>query len=190
MIMITLHGPGPVKLGGSTVGFVMHLNHYRWVLLILLSSILAACAPPPVFKATGNEASVPPSTVAQTPEHFIGRSVIWGGRVISVQNLSNSTRIKILGYPLDSSQRPQLQGSEGGRFIAIMRGYVERLNYPPGTLVTIRGHIKGTFAGHVGQAAYVFPLVQVDASHVWTAEEMRSRRPNVNIGIGLGYWHG
>lgn len=168
----------------------MRLNRYRWVLLILLSSLLAACAPPPVFKTTGNEATVPPSTVAQTPEHFIGRSVIWGGQVISVQNLSNTTRIEMLGYPLDSSQRPQLQSSEGGRFIAIMQGYVERLNYSPGTLVTIRGRIKGTFAGHVGKAAYVFPLVQVEASHVWTAEEMRSHRPKVNIGIGLGYWHG
>lgn len=168
----------------------MHLNRYRWGLLILLSSVLAACAPPPVFKTTGNEAVVPPSTVAHTPEHFIGRSVIWGGQVISVQNLSNTTRIEILGYPLDSSQRPQLKSLEGGRFIAIMQGYVERLNYPPGTLVTIRGRIKGTFAGHVGKAAYVYPLIQVEASHVWTAEEMRSHRPNVNIGIGLGYWHG
>ena len=168
----------------------MHSNRYRWVLLILISSVLAACAPPPVFKTMGSEVAVPPSTVAQTPEHFIGRSVIWGGRVISVQNLANATRIEILGYPLDSSQRPQVQNPEGGRFIAIMKGYVESLNYPPGTLVTLRGRVKGTFAGHVGKAAYIFPLVQVDASHRWTTKEMRSRRSHINIGIGLGYWHG
>jgi outer membrane lipoprotein len=38
----------------------------------------------------------------------------------------------------------------------------------------------------VGEASYVFPLVTVNESHVWTAEELRKGHNNVHFGVGLG----
>lgn len=156
------------------------------LLPVAATLVLAACAPAPIFKAGPDVASVPPETVAQAPERYTGRAVIWGGQVVAVQNLPGSTEIQILGYPLDSSQRPLPNSPIGGRFIAIMQGYVEPLNYPAGSLVTLTGHIEGVRTGSVGDANYVFPLVKVTASHVWTAEELRSDKPHVSFGVGIG----
>ena len=67
-----------------------------------------------------------------------------------------------------------------------MPGYVESMDYPAGALVTVDGQISGSRAGKVGEAPYVFPLVKVNQSHVWTANELSSGKNNVHFGVGLG----
>jgi outer membrane lipoprotein len=92
----------------------------------------------------------------------------------------------LLAYPLDSSQRPKANDSGNGRFVAVLPGYAEPLDYPAGALMTVSGKLNGSRAGKVGQADYVFPLVGAAQSHVWTAEEMNKGRNNVRFGLGVG----
>jgi outer membrane lipoprotein len=147
---------------------------------------LVACAPAPIYKTTSATVTVPASQVAQSPERYINGEVVWGGRIVAVANLANSSEIELLAYPLDGSQRPKANDTGSGRFIAVMPGYVEPLDYPAGALMTVHGKLTGTRAGTVGQAPYVFPLVGVAQSHVWTADEMRSNKPNFSFGLGVG----
>ncbi|HZX70225.1 MAG TPA: Slp family lipoprotein [Rhodanobacter sp.] len=147
---------------------------------------LAACAPAPIYKTSANAVVPTPAQVAQTPERYSGNEMVWGGRIVQVNNFPDHSEIEVLGYPLDSSQRPRANDSGGGRFIAILRGYVEPLNYPAGALMTVEGKLNGTRAGKVGEADYLFPLVDVSQSHVWTPEEMSKGRNNVHFGLGVG----
>lgn len=148
--------------------------------------MLAACAPAPIYKHTAGAINAAPFQVAQTPERFAGESVIWGGRIVQVKNFPDHSEIELLAYPLDSSQRPKANDSGNGRFIAMMPGYAEPLDYRPGSLMTVSGKLSGSRAGKVGQANYVFPLVSVAQSHVWTAEQMRQGHNNFSFGLGLG----
>lgn len=156
------------------------------LLFPLAALALAACAPAPIYKNAPDMVTAPPFQVSQTPERFANGNVIWGGRVVAVHNLSDRSEIEVLAYPLDSSQRPKANDSGNGRFIAVMHGFVEPMDYPPGALLTISGKLGGSRAGQVGEASYVFPLVNVGQSHVWTAEELRSGRSNVHFGVGIG----
>ena len=153
---------------------------------LLLACTLAGCAPAPIFQTTVPTIAATPSQVAQTPERYANGEVIWGGKVVQVKNLADHSEIEILGYPLDASQRPMVKDDGGGRFIAVMAGYVEPLDYPPGALITLHGTLDGSRAGKVDEAAYVFPLVKVAQAHVWTAEELRQGHSNVHFGVGLG----
>ncbi|HEX7340853.1 MAG TPA: Slp family lipoprotein [Rhodanobacteraceae bacterium] len=164
----------------------MLTKHLRASCLILAALLLAACAPKPIYKPATDTIHALPRTVAQTPEHYGHAAVIWGGRIVKVTNLADRTEIELLAYPLDSSQRPQIGSAAGGRFIAIVPGYLEPLNYPPGRLMTISGRLAGTRGGKVGHADYVFPLVDADQYHLWTAEELRSPWSNVHFGVGVG----
>lgn len=148
--------------------------------------VLAGCAPKPIYRASPDLVQATPAQVARTPEPFSRGQVIWGGRIVAVTNRTDHTEIEMLGYPLDKSQRPQPRDATGGRFIAIVPGYLEPLNYPPGSLMTLSGHLQGTRSGKVGEAAYAFPLVAVDDYHLWTAEELRSPWSNVHVGVGVG----
>jgi outer membrane lipoprotein len=147
---------------------------------------LAACAPKPIYPVTPGTLNVIPMQVAHSPEQYAKGEVIWGGSVIEVRNFPDHTEVEMLGYPLDSSQRPQANGQAQGRFIAIYAGYVEALNFPPGSLVTISGQLNSARSDNVDQAAYVYPLVNVAQSHRWTAAEMRAGHPDIHFGVGVG----
>jgi outer membrane lipoprotein len=148
--------------------------------------LLAACAPAPIYKNTAGALVSTPMQVAQMPERYSKGNVIWGGRIVQVNNLSDHSEVELLAYPLDSSQRPKANDRGNGRFIAVMQGYVEPIDYPPGALMTISGKLNGTRTGKVGEANYVFPIVSMTQAHVWTAAEMGKGRNNFRFGLGLG----
>jgi len=148
--------------------------------------MLAACAPAPIYKTGTGTVTAAPFEVAQTPEKFSGNEVVWGGRIVQVKVFADHSEIELLAYPLDSSQRPKANDSGSGRFVAVMPGYVEPLDYPAGAMMTVDGKLNGSRAGKVGEADYVFPLVSVMHSHVWTAEEMNKGRNNIRFGLGVG----
>jgi outer membrane lipoprotein len=149
-------------------------------------ALLAACAPAPIYKNTTDMVTATPAQVAQTPERYGNSNVVWGGRIVKVSNFSDHSEVELLAYPLDSSQRPKANDSGNGRFIAVMRGYVEPIDYPPGALMTVSGKLTGSRAGQVGEASYVYPLISVTQSHVWTAAEMGKGRNNFRFGLGVG----
>ena len=153
---------------------------------LALAVTLAACSPPPIYKPDASLNGAAPAQVAAAPERYRDVEVIWGGRIVAVRNFPDHSEVEMLDYPLDSSQRPRVNQAEGGRFIALMPGYVEGMDYPAGTLMTLRGRVDGTRAGKVGQADYMFPLVRVEQSHRWTPEEMRRGHPDIHFGIGVG----
>lgn len=152
----------------------------------LLAIALGGCAPAPIYKAAPNAVMAVPSQVAQSPERYNGNDVIWGGRIVGVQNFPDHSEVELLAYPLDGSQRPKASDVGNGRFIAVIAGYAEPLNYPDGALMTLSGKLDGSRAGKVGEADYVFPLVRVTQSHVWTVAEMNQGRSNFHFGVGVG----
>ena len=161
---------------------------FRLLLVLALPVAIAACAPAPIYKPVPSSVNATPQQVATSPANFRNLQVVWGGSVISVRNLADHSEVEILAYPLDSSQRPRLKEPATGRFIAIVPGFVEPMDYPPGSLVTLRGTLNGARSGEVGQAGYTYALVHSEAMHRWTPEEMRQGHPNISIGVGVGGW--
>lgn len=166
----------------------LHLSPFRLLLAFALPFAIAACAPAPIYKTGPSSVTATPQQVASSPQNFHGLQVVWGGSVVSVRNFPDHSEIEVLAYPLDASQRPRTQQPATGRFIAVVPGFVEPMNYPPGALVTLSGTLDGARPGTVGQADYTFALVHSEAMHRWTADEMRQGHPNVSIGVGVGGW--
>lgn len=159
---------------------------FRTLLVLTLPAAIAACAPAPIYKTGPASVDATPQQVATSPANFRNLQVVWGGSVISVRNLADHSEIEMLAYPLDSSQRPRMKEAAVGRFIVVMPGFVEPMDYPPGALVTVNGTLAGTRNGEVGHAGYTFALVHGQAMHRWTPEEMRQGHPNIGFGVGVG----
>lgn len=151
----------------------------------ILATLLAACAANPVYPPEWATSDASPQQVAQAPEQVGNAQVIWGGRILGVENQADHTEVEILAYPLDAEQRPRPDDVGAGRFLALLPGYVEALDYPVNGWVTLQGQIRGVRSGRVGQAPYVFPLLDVQAAHLWPREESRPRS-NVHFNVGLG----
>ncbi|HVJ63457.1 MAG TPA: Slp family lipoprotein [Tahibacter sp.] len=75
---------------------------------------LAACATTgPVLMPASPPVAAMPHEVAATPENYTDQTVLWGGMILAVSNLADSTEVTVLGYPLDRAQRPtRVQDSE------------------------------------------------------------------------------
>jgi outer membrane lipoprotein len=171
----------------------MHAAHpstFRLLPVFAAAAVLAACAPAPIYKTGASAVVATPTQVATAPGNFAGSQVIWGGTVIGVSNQQARTEIRILAYPLDRSQRPRLKKNAEGRFTAVIPGFLDPMNYPPGSPVTVAGKLDGTTVGNVGQATYTYPLVNVASGslHRWTPGEMSQGHPNISFGIGVGTW--
>lgn len=165
----------------AALGFV-----FRLLPALALGFALTACAPAPIYKTGPGLVDATPGQVATSPQNFHGAQVVWGGSVIVLHNFSDHSEVEILTYPLDSSQRPRLKEPATGRFIALLPGFLEPMDFPQGALVTLRGTLDGSRSGTVGQADYTFALVHSGAMHRWTPEEMRQGHPNVSFGVGVG----
>jgi len=151
----------------------------------LLLAMLAGCASAPL-KTEGVATDLTPDAAVSSAAAATGRTVLWGGVIVSATNLPHRTRLEIVGYPLDPySQRPYTDKPPEHRFLAFQQGYLETAEYRAGRAVTVRGKVTGTEAGHVGDAAYTYPTVQVEALHLWPQRAANEGEPRFHFGIGI-----
>jgi outer membrane lipoprotein len=144
---------------------------------------VAGCASPPVFK-DAPPPSPPPAEVALAPERYHGIEVIWAGKILGTRNLADTTEVQVIAYPTDASQRPDQSAPTQGRFIVVLPGYVEPLDFPPGRFLTVRGHLQGTRVGSVDAHDYVYPLLQQGDLHLWPVN-FPNERARVSFGLGV-----
>jgi outer membrane lipoprotein len=128
-----------------------------------------------------------PAEVALQPARHHGTDVVWGGKILDVRNLADETEIQVVAYPLDRAQRPQQSAPTQGRFILVLPGFVEPLDFPPGRFLTVRGRIDGSRVRRIGDADREYPVLRRDALHLWPVNFPRERsRVSFGVGIGVG----
>jgi len=162
----------------------MLMRHYLFLSLLLL---LSACASGPTFETAGVDRALTPRGAAAEPQAAMGQTVLWGGVILATTNLSDSTQIEVLAYPLDSDERPLRDSDPLGRFILLKGGYLEPANYAEGRLISVTGTITGTRAGQVGESAYAYPVINAGQVYLWSKDSARDRtRVIFGVGVGVG----
>lgn len=152
-----------------------------WVLPLLL--VVSACAAPPL--ASVQDPFVSPSVAAA--RGAIGATQLWGGVIVEVRNLEDSTWIEVVSYPLHR-QQPLTSGMTNGRFLLRAPGFLDPLDHRVGRPLTARGRISGFEDGRIGEVAYRFPVLSADEIHLWSDSPAGAARGwgGVRFGIGIG----
>ena len=112
------------------------------------------------------------------PEIFKGRTVILGGDILKTHNAPQQTSIEILQKPLDNYEAPRITDQTGGRFIAQCEQYLDPAIYDRGRQITVAGEVLGSYAGHVGEADYLYPLISCSEVHLWPRASEESAYPH------------
>lgn len=118
-----------------------------------------------------------------------GAEVHWGGRIVSVENLRDRTRVEVLAFPLAEDGEPLDREAPQGRFIVERPGFLEPHEYAPERRIEVRGRVDGIHVGEVGDATYRYPVVRGDSVTLWPdvpQEPATERRPRINFGFGFG----
>jgi outer membrane lipoprotein len=151
--------------------------------LLFALALLTACATSPKFDVDSIDLGITPKRVAAENTALRGRSVLWGGVIVNSSNLKEKTQIEILAYPLDSDQRPDLDKSPLGRFLAQQEGYLETSDYSQGRLITVSGVVGENLEGRIGETEYTYPVIQMDKYYLWPKA---SDTPESRIHFGIG----
>ena len=159
------------------------MSAVRNLVCLAMAAAFAACASGPRYDTARYSTSITPALAVKNNAALLDKEVLWGGLLINSINNEGATQLEILDYPLDSSQRPDTDLSPRGRFLAVKTGYLETADYAQGRLVTVAGRLTETRSGQVGQATYVYPVVETETVHLWPKV---SNAPQTRVHFGIG----
>ena len=164
------------------------MNRYTALapLLLIVSAflMLTGCTTP--YDIGNADRQITPEETAKNITAVQNRMVAWGGVIATAKNLKDKTELEVVGYPLDSNNRPDNDAKPIGRFFVTQSGYLETADYAPGRLITVVGTVTETRAGSVGEAKYVYPVVTVNKLHLWSRYNGGRNEPSFHFGVGVG----
>lgn len=152
--------------------------------MFLSAVLLSACSTPAKFASNGIDLSITPQRAVAESATLQNVQLLWGGVIISTINLTDATQFEILAYPLTSQQRPDLNQSPIGRFLAVQQGYLEITDYAPGRLMTVSGTLQGKRSGRIGESEYIYPLLNINQLHLW-AKPVQRNETQFHFGLGV-----
>ncbi len=161
-------------------------RHTAWAVVFFVESALLLCGCATPYDIGNADPRVTPAEAAKNVPGMLNHTVAWGGLIAASKNLKDKTELEVVGYPLDSENRPDRDAAPTGRFLVIQAGYLETADYAPGRLITVVGTVTETRTGTVGDAKYVYPVVVTGKMQLWPKLYGERREPSIHFGIGVG----
>ncbi len=161
------------RINNSTLGFISIVVGFVIMAFFLMS--LSSCTSRMPIKIQGDLDNSP--SVAQAhaqPDGFLSQQVRWGGKILSIENKQNTSRLTIVAFPLNSYGRPKKTNQSPGRFIAIIDTFLEPEIYSRDREITVIGNLQKSETLKVGEFSYSHPVVQADNHHLWPVEKATS----------------
>jgi outer membrane lipoprotein len=138
---------------------------YLRIFLLLSQGIYLGCAPV-ISKPALKDAEEPPvEAVQKNPEAFKGKKVLWGGIILDVENLEETTVIEVFRTALGYTKKPTGEVA-GGRFLVSAAGYLDPIVYKPKSGITVAGTVKGVEVKKIGKMDYLYPVLTPLEMHV------------------------
>ncbi|MCU1787892.1 Slp family lipoprotein [Pectobacterium polaris] len=163
----------------------VHLNQKkaRLGMLVATALLLSGCVTvPDAIKGTSPTPQDDLVRVMNAPQIYVGQESRFGGRVVSIRNEANKTRLEIASMPLDSGAKPLLDMPSEGRFIAYVNRFLEPVDFKD-QLVTVVGPIVGTEQGAIGDKPYRYVVIDAQGYKRWNVVQRLMVPPG-----GYGPW--
>jgi len=137
------------------------------VILCVVVTGLAACAPVSQEIRREAEASPPFADIQKDPDRFKGTVIVWGGVIVETTNLEGSTALKVMQTALDFQKRPEDLDRSEGRFIIVVDRFLDPDLFKKGREVPVGGEITGRETHPIGEVRYVYPVVRARELKLW-----------------------
>ncbi|MEH0875802.1 Slp family lipoprotein [Pectobacterium cacticida] len=161
----------------------LNQKHVRLGIVAATVMLLSGCVTvPDAIKGTSPTPQEDLVRVMNAPQIYVGQESRFGGRVVSIRNEANKTRLEIASMPLDSGAKPLLDMPSEGRFIAYVNRFLEPVDFK-NRLVTVVGPIVGTEQGAIGNKPYRYVVVDAQGYKRWNVVQRLAMPPG-----GYGPW--
>ena len=179
----------PIAMNQAERYSVSMRRRFLSLTLLFVGLWLAACSSPRVIPETLEplvDRAVTFREVADAPDSYQGKIVIFGGEVLKAKRLKDGTQIELLQLPLDKSEKPIPDRQQSkGRFLAIQQEFLDPATVVQGTKMTIVGELSKAKVEHLDDVEYRYPVVIVKHLHTWPARSDDYARPRPGFSIGI-----
>jgi outer membrane lipoprotein len=170
----------------------MMRTKYRRLVPLAAAVIMlcAGCARPFPSQITDQvDRKISFSDLQKDPGSHKGKWVMLAGIIVSSMiEKDGSTYLEVVQKPADSEGRPLQTDESDGRFIAISKQFLDPAVYQGGRVITVVGEVVGDTVRPLGGMAYRYPLLAIEALHLW--EPSYGPSSSFSFGVGVGVFHG
>jgi outer membrane lipoprotein len=129
------------------------------------------------------------SDLQQDPGSHKGKWVMLAGIIVSSMiQKDGSTYLEIVQKPANSEGKPLQTDESGGRFIAVSKQFLDPAVYQGGRVITVVGEVVGDTVRPLGGMTYRYPLLAIEALHLW--EPSYGPSSGFSFGVGVGVFQG
>jgi outer membrane lipoprotein len=114
-----------------------------------------------------SEPRVPFDILVKNVDTYIGRTVILGGFILQVENLSDQTNITVLQTPLTWGDEPKSKDFSEGRFIISHKGFLDPEVYSKDRKITVAGFVKGLAVEKAEKISYLYLKIISRDIYLW-----------------------
>lgn len=165
-----------------------HRLKVRWPLIVSTGAVIVLAGCITKTPVSGNFPKILPRQ-AQTGI-YDGRTVRWGGVLIKTLPKARRTCFRVLGLPLASNGRPQIDTAHrgAGRFIACARGFYDPFLYAPGRAITFIGTVSHVQREKIGSYRYPYLILNAHTVYLWPKHPIRPRRSTYYYIYASPFW--
>ena len=149
-------------------------RHCRAFACLVLGSLLATCAPAPIFPPDVLEKvdrTVTFENQVTSPDHYTGRTVELGGRIVGSLVEQDEVQMLVRALPIRTTPvyGPYDTGRSRGLFVIRFAGKVGAQDVQDGNMVVIIGVVNGAVATDVGVSVRRL-TVTAGCFHIWRTQ--------------------
>ena len=131
----------------------------KTIFLIFTALIIAGCSVFPKSMTSNVNRDITMEQVQTNPERYAGQKVLWGGIILTSENLEKYTQIEVLESELSFDERPY-NGTSRGRFLIHSPGYLDTNIFAKDKRISVVGTVKGVETGKIGKMDYQYPIIE------------------------------
>ena len=152
-----------------------NMKHIWYCVIILYLVLMCGCfAPlsltPSHFRKSSNSTG-PFWQIYQDSNQYIGKDILVGGVIAEIRNYPQKTEIEIMQKPLDNNDIPMKSAYSGNKFLAHYDGYLDRLLFAPGRLMTIAGTVAEKRVKKEYGRSVIYPVINIQFYRLWPPQE-------------------
>lgn len=122
----------------------------------------------------------------KNPESYKGKWVMVAGVIVDATTEKDGrTYMEVVQKPADSQGKPLRTDESGGRFIVVSKQFLDPAIYRGGRVITVVGEVIGESIKPLGEITYRYPLLAIEALHLWEP----TYGPRYQFGVGVGVFH-
>jgi outer membrane lipoprotein len=137
-------------------------------MLCTLVLLLNACAPvisPQLMEQVDRNLTY--GSLASHPDEAKGKIVLLGGTIVQTVPKPEETEIEVVQKQVSSSGEPYLTDKSEGRYLVVVKRFLDPAIYRSGRDITVAGEVQGSAVRRLGEIDYRYPVIAALELHLW-----------------------